>query len=428
MNESYSFTNLLKSNRVVVLSQANGFNLQMNYQSLLWSWKVAECSLVDNLMAKKPKFLCYQVLKKSLRFYYGVDTCQGLHSVFTFPTDVRAGMEEVETAAADTTSEHSSPRYHAHSYEPGHVTQPTCSMTTQRTLPDHQPPWEASHLHVVQGDRTDTKRPRTEGFGAQGLQMSPKTSVHVRRHHGDRPVGIAQPIQLQDTQQGESLLLREDAELHKFKPSSGLQQHSSMANPLNLSTQVQVSAKSKHSSDTFGDHGTSGTHDSVTPQERTASISYPEEVYDSDQSQEIQRFDKFINESNKGSRMPDKLARREIRLGSSQDSTTSETSSESTGRFTALYVTPNMGLLDSDAYIDSSTTQSDVKSQDSPLHSHRGSGLIPGTSGDPFSAQGSDFVQQEMHPSTLSRDSVRGSKSTSSSRLLSSQSLEGKEM
>ena len=27
--------------------------LQMNSQLLLWSWKVAECSLVDNLIAKK---------------------------------------------------------------------------------------------------------------------------------------------------------------------------------------------------------------------------------------------------------------------------------------------------------------------------------------------------------------------------------------
>ena len=30
-----------------------GDALQMNSQLLLWPWKVAECSLVDNLIAKK---------------------------------------------------------------------------------------------------------------------------------------------------------------------------------------------------------------------------------------------------------------------------------------------------------------------------------------------------------------------------------------
>ena len=314
-------------------------------------------------------------------------------------------MEEVETAAADTTSEHSSPRHYAPAYQQGHMTTPNyiSKMTGKsQSFSDHhhsQPSWEVKSAHDVatrdvddsfEGCAPPLKRQKMESFGDQSSQMSPETSVHVRRHHGSRPVGIAQPIQLQDTQQTEPSLSsasKEEIELQKQKSSSSLshstsaQQHStSVVNPFNLSAQVQKQSATvaiqSQSSDAFGDHheSTGGVHDIqtdlVTPRDSKSTLNYLDEVYDSDQSQESQRFDKFINESSKSSSTIEKLTLSDTQFESLQDTTSSETSSESTTRFIATYVTPNMKYLDSDVCIESSTNQSDSRSQDSPPVPH----------------------------------------------------------
>ena len=355
------------------------------------------------------------------------------------------GMDEVETAAADTTSEHSSsptPLHHAHTYQLGHITPPNypskMTGTPLSLSSDHhsqQPTWEARNTQLgrerefddefeFEGGAPPFKRQRMETIGDQSSQMSPETSVHVRRHHGDRPVGIAQPMQLQDTQQTSSpslpipsaskesplslLTSKEDIDqLQKQKvpsySSSPLQlKHSSSSSsspisPFHSSAQVQVQVhspeqpvattiptqQSQSTSGTFGDGsgstGGSGTKvDLVVPQDcRKIPINYLDEVYDSDQSQESQRFDKFINESSNkssGSSSTERLTLSDNKqhFESLQESTaSSETSSESTTRFIATYVTPNLKYLDSDACIESSTNQSDVKSiLDSPSHQH----------------------------------------------------------
>ena len=67
----------------------------MNSQLLLWSWRVADCSLVDNLIAEKlilptfrskcwqDKFLCYQVVYKRTisNFPWNVATLVVKHAV-----------------------------------------------------------------------------------------------------------------------------------------------------------------------------------------------------------------------------------------------------------------------------------------------------------------------------------------------------------
>lgn len=350
------------------------------------------------------------------------------------------GMDEVETAAADTTSEHSSsprPRYHAHAYQPDHMTTPNYpSKMTGTPLPlssDHhhthhhhhhhsqQPTWEAGSAQLARGRDLDDpfgefegeappfKKQRIESIGDQSSQMSPETSVHVRRHHGDRPVGIAQPMQLRDAQQADPSLSsaakepslsftgKEDTELQKQKvPSHSTptqqQQHSSSssANPFHSSAQVvseqptavaaKESARQSQSSGTFGDNDSTGSGAQVdlliTPHDGRNPLNYLDEVYDSDQSQESsQRFDKFINESSKsGGSSSRRSSAERLTLSDKQfesfpqESTTSsssETSSESTAQFIATYVTPNLKYLDSDACIESS---SDVKSLDSPSH------------------------------------------------------------
>ena len=349
------------------------------------------------------------------------------------------GMEEVETAAADTTSEHSSsprPQYHAHAYQPGHMTTPNypSKMTgTPLSLSDHhhqsqQHSWEARNVPLArERDLDDSfefeegvppfKTQRMESVGDQSSQMSPKTSVHVRRHHGDRPVGIAQPMQLQDTQQTDpslssaskesslSLASKEDIELQKLPSHSTPQQcsSSSAANPFHSSAQVPeqptaatavaVKSQQSQSSGTFGDSDSTGVGalaDLVTIQRDSLStLNYLDEVYDSDQSQESQRFNKFINESSKSSSSTERLTLSDKQFESLQESTTSsETSSESTTRFIATYVTPNMKYLDSDVCIESSTNQSDVKSLDSPSNQCEPppSEIIP-VSDEPFDAR-----------------------------------------
>ena len=356
------------------------------------------------------------------------------------------GMDEVETAAADTTSEHSSsprPLHHAHAYQLGHMTTPNypSNMTgTPLSLSsDHhsqQPTWEARNAQLGRGREFDDsfefeggappfKRQRMETVGDQSSQMSPETSVHVRRHHGDRPVGIAQPMQLQDTQQTSSPFLpipsvskesslplltsKEDIDQlqkqkvpshsstpqQKHSTSSSSSSSSSSINPFHSSAQVHSpeqpvattipTQQSQSTSGTFGDSSDStrgsGTQvDLVMPQDsRKIPLNYIDEVYDSDQSQESQRFNKFINESSNksggsGSSSMERLtlSDKKQHFESLQESTTSsETSSESTAQFIATYVTPNLKYLDSDACIESSTNQSDAKSVlDSPSHHH----------------------------------------------------------
>ena len=357
------------------------------------------------------------------------------------------GMDEVETAAADTTSEHSSsptPLHHAHTYQLGHMTPPNYpSKMTGTSLPlssDHhgqQPTWEARNtqlgrerdfddLFEFEDGAPPLKRQRMETIGDQSSQMSPETSVHVRRHHGDRPVGIAQPMQLQDTQQTSSpslpipsaskesplslLTSKEDIDqlLQKQKlPShasstpqlkhSSSSSSSSSISPFHSSAQVQVHSPeqpvattipSQQSQSTSGTFGTGDSSDStggsgtkvdliMSQGSRKIPLNYLDEVYDSDQSQESQRFDKFINESSNkssGSSSTERLtlSDKKQHFESLQESTaSSETSSESTTQFIATYVIPNMKYLDSDACIESSTNQSDAKSiLDSPSHQH----------------------------------------------------------
>ena len=392
------------------------------------------------------------------------------------------GMEEVETAAADTTSEHSSsprPQYHAHAYQPGHMTTPNypSKMTgTPLSLSDHQhhsqqPSWEARNTQLTrerdldelfefEGGAPPSKRQRIENIGDQSSQMSPKTSVHVRRHHGDRPVGIAQPMQLQDTQQIDpaltsaskepflSLASMENFELQKQKlPShSTSQQHSSSsaANPLHSSAQVPeqpaavtavaVQSQQSQSSSMFGDNDSTGGGAPadlvIMPQDSPSTLNYLDEVYDSDQSQESQRFDKFINESSKSSGSTERLTLSDKQFESLQESTTSsETSSESTTQFIATYVTPNMKYLDSDVCIESSTNQSDVKSLDSPSHQCEPppSEIIPGihVSDEPFDTHvpvhRSGLDEEEMHH--LSAYDIEKDYATKSSRRRSSSHL-----
>ena len=371
-------------------------------------------------------------------------------------------MDEVETAAADTTSEHSLTRYHAqaHSYEQGHMTTPNYPMAAKHPYSDHQPSWEANqHLDLPPGlagererewERDDSpseispaaKRQRTESFGSQNLQMSPETSVRIRRHHGGRPVGIAQPIQLQDTQQTEPVIDIDDTDFIKRKSSSGgnttIQQHSSIDNDSpsgsssSYSSQVQQSAtaalKSKQPMETFGSQDAPGFHDLVTPLDRRGSANFLEDVYDSDQSQEVPRFDKFINESSKttggsGRMSGEKFSMRETRSGLSQESTTSEGSSESTGRFMAMYAAPNMDLANDDAYIHSSTSQSDVKFQISPPNTDSVGGV--GRAG--MSSQlvrGS--AQREARPPSRKRERGRKKQRNPTAQFLTSQSTEGR--
>ena len=389
------------------------------------------------------------------------------------------GMEEVETAAADTTSEHSSspqPQHYAHIYQPGHMTTPNypSKMTGMPlSFSDHhhhgQPPmWEERNTQLASGRDLDDsyefesgappfKRQRIENVGDQSSQMSPKTSVHVRRHHGDRPVGIAQPMQLQDTQQTEPFLSLSSASMEEtdlqmksksFSHSTPQQQQqqSSAANPFHPSAQVPeqppaavtvaVKSQQSQSSGTFGDHeSSSGVQvDLVMPWDSKSTLNYLDEVYDSDQSQESQRFDKFINESSKNSSSTERLTSSNKQFESLQESTaSSETSSESTTQFIATYVTPNMKYLDSDVCIESSTNQSDVKSQDSPPHHQYGSlpsETIPGghVSSEPFDAcvplHGHGLADDELHlplGHDLEKEYVSKSSRRSSSHLPSAQ-------
>lgn len=365
-------------------------------------------------------------------------------------------MEEVETAAADTTSEHSfpmpGPSHHAHGhihgnahcYEHVHMTTPNYPVATNFTsypddLDHHQTSWTGSHdPHVTEGDEISTrkiglpasKRLKTESYSAQNLQMSPKTSVHVRHHHGDRPVGIAQPIQLQGSQ-AEPLSDTDQTELDKYT-SSMKRQHSSIDNSSFSASQVHermqavlTPEKSRHSTDVFGDYhqGTTTFQDLVTPQDVRSSFHYLDDVYDSDQSQEVQRFDKFINESSSSCSGPtERLSARETRLESSQESTTSEASSESTGRFLAMYANPDMQTMDSDAYVLSSTAQSDVQFQDSPPNrtGFGGIGQLDMTS-EPLSG----LNQRGVHRSRNERDCVRDKRRNPPLRIHTPQDLEG---
>ena len=141
-------------------------------------------------------------------------------------------MDEVETAAADTTSEHSYTAHHHHAHQPSHMTSPTYSTATHESFPHQRTSsWEehatpgggVSEMYpdeiFAETSSPPMKRPRmaVDTFGSQALQMSPKTSVHVRQRHGGRPVGIAQPIQLQDTQQAETEVDTPDTDLQKMK-------------------------------------------------------------------------------------------------------------------------------------------------------------------------------------------------------------------
>ena len=368
------------------------------------------------------------------------------------------GMEEVETAAADTTSEHSFPGHthhahghthdHAHSCEPLHMMTPNYSMAANQSYPnlDHQPDWKAGYdSHMTPGAEDDivtgesvppaSKRRRTESYSAQNLQMSPKTSVHVRRHHGDRPVGIAQPIQLQDTQQTESHSDTEHAEPIKQQQKS-VDNSSSSSSTVATQVHVQTASaaeRSRHSTSsigTFGDHShdTTSLHDLVAPQDKWSSFNYLQDEYDSDQSQDMRRFDKFTNESEKSGIddihvASEKLSAREARLEPSQGSTTSEASSESTGRFLAMYANPDERLMEGEAYFDSNVTQFDTKFQDSLPDLGGGGGSRPGLSTEPLSCFGS---QQEARPSRHERGLARESGRNSSSKLLTHQSLGGK--
>ena len=310
-----------------------------------------------------------------------------------------------------------------------------------------------------EGGAPPFKRQRMENVGDQSSQMSPKTSVHVRRHHGDRPVGIAQPMQLQDTQQMDPSLIsvseesslsqasKADFELQKQKlPShSTPQQHSSssVANPLHSSAQVPeqqaavtavaVQSQQSQSSGMFGDNDSTdggAPGDLVMPRDSLSTLNYLDEVYDSDQSQESQRFDKFINESSKSGSSTERLTLNDKQFESLQESTTSsETSSESTTQFIATYVTPNMKYLDSDVCIESSTNQSDVKSLDSPSHQCEPppSEIVPGmhVSDEPFDTcvpvHRSGLDEEEMHH--LSVYDVEKHYATKSSRRRSSSHL-----
>lgn len=172
-------------------------------------------------------------------------------------------MEEVETAAADTTSEHSFATHrqahaHRHAYQPDHMTAPTYSMAAQQQQSysdNRMTSWDEDHGHVTSGEGSDgdsdesiietsspaSKRPRMDvHFGSPGIQMSSKTSMHhVRRIHGSRPVGIAQPIQLQDSTQqaehAEALSDMPDTELEKIKF-----RHDTSTAPPSSSAQVSV--------------------------------------------------------------------------------------------------------------------------------------------------------------------------------------------
>ena len=355
------------------------------------------------------------------------------------------GMEEVETAAADTTSEHSSspqPQHHTHTYQPGHMTAPSypSKMTgTPLSFSDYhhhgQPTWEARNTQLASGRDLDDsfefesgappfKRQRIENVGDQSSQMSPKTSVHVHRHCGDRPVRIAQPMQLQDAQQTEpspslSPVSKDETELQKQQKSSSYFTPSSAANPFPQSAQVAgqptavtvaVKSQQSQSSGKFGDHeSSSGAQaDLVVPRNSRSTLNYLDEMmYASDQSQESQHFDKFINESSKNSSSTERLTLSDKQFESLQESTaSSETSSESTTQFIATYVTPNMKYLDSDVCIESSTNQSDVKSQDSPSHQYElpPSETIPGvhvSAEQPFDTHvpehGGGLGEEELH-------------------------------
>lgn len=376
-------------------------------------------------------------------------------------------MEEVETAAADTTSEHSfsipgpSQRSHghthgdAHSYERVHMTTPNYHVATNfqsyhDDVDHHQTSWRGSlDPQLTQGNEQDkittrrigqpaSKRLRTDSYSVQNLQMSPKTSVHVRRHHGDRPVGIAQPIQLQDTQlqhHTEPLSDTEQTELdkHTSSHSSKKQQHtcssidSSLSSTSQVKEETQTVEKSRHSM--FGDyhHGTTAFQDFVTPLDVKSSVHYFDDVYDSDQSQDVQRFDKFINESNKSSISCSEPTEGpfaiETRLESSQESTTSEASSESTGRFLAMYANPDMQTMESaNAYIHSSTAQSNVQFQDSPPHQAGFDGIGQlGTSSEPLSGLG----QQDIHRSRHEGECVQERRRNPPVQIQSPQDLKG---
>ena len=103
------------------------------------------------------------------------------------------------------------------------------------------------------------------------------------------------------------------------------------------------------------------------PQDGRGSANYLEEVYDSDQSQETQRFNKFINES--GGVAIGGLPKKGTRMTSSHESLSSDASSESTGQFMATYATTSVdSFIDSDSFAHTGS----APGQESPVETPAG--------------------------------------------------------